>query len=57
MLDALVTPLPVPARGVAMALRLLCDGAGPLYDPHSKTDLVAALREARGQLDPAMPLT
>jgi hypothetical protein len=33
MLDALpMAPLPVPARGVAMASWLLIDGAGPVYN-------------------------
>lgn len=46
MLRALVTPLPVSARGVALVNRLLCDGAGPLYNRHSMTDLDSLVREA-----------
>ena len=56
MLVALVAPLPVPARGVAGARLLLGDGAGPLYNRHCSTDLVAALRELWQELDPASGL-
>ncbi len=56
MLRDLVAPLPVAARGVAMVGLLLHDGAGPLYNRRSETDLGAALRAAAAQLDPAMAL-
>jgi hypothetical protein len=56
MVAALSVPLPVPARGVAMASRLLSDGAGPLYNPGCATDLPIALREMVERLDPATPL-
>ncbi len=56
MLAALSVPLPVPARGVAMASRLLSDGAGPLYNPGCTTDLDLALLEVVESLDPATPL-
>jgi hypothetical protein len=56
MLGALVTPLPVPARGVAMVGYLLSDGTGPLYNWHCPVDLPHALHQAILQLDPAMPL-
>ncbi len=49
--DALVAPL-TTARGVAMASSLLCDGAGPLYNPSSTTDLRSALANVLRQLDP-----
>jgi hypothetical protein len=52
MVAALVTPWPVSARGVAMASRLLSDGAGPLYNRRSPTDLVAAVRDVTAELDP-----
>jgi hypothetical protein len=52
MLVVLVTPWPVSARGVAMASRLLSDGAGPLYNRRSPIDLVAAVRDVTAQLDP-----
>lgn len=52
--NALVAPLPT-ARGVAMASSLLCDGAGPLYNPGSSVDLAVALSEVVDQLDPMDP--
>jgi hypothetical protein len=56
MLDALVISLPVPVRGVAMANRLLCDGAGPLYNYRCPDDLQTTLREVARQLDPEVLL-
>jgi hypothetical protein len=53
MLGALVAPVPVPARGVAMATALLRDGAGPLYNAQSSSDLVAAVGQITRQLDAA----
>ena len=49
--SALVAPL-VTVRGVAMASSLLCDGAGPIYNPLCSTDLATTLREIIGRLDP-----
>jgi hypothetical protein len=49
-------PLPVTARGVAMAEILLTDGAGPVYSARSRVDLTTALESAITQLDPALPL-
>lgn len=45
--------LPVPARGVAMANLLLTDGSGPIYDPRSRVDLRAAVRDAIDHLEPS----
>jgi hypothetical protein len=56
MLVALTAPLPVPARGVAMATALLSDGAGPLYNAESPSDLVAALGQIMQQLDASASL-
>ena len=56
MLGALSTPLPVSARGVAMASRLLGDGTGPLYSRSCTAPLSTALREVTAQLDPAFSL-
>jgi len=56
MFDALLNPLPVPARGTAIASWLLCDGTGPIYDRHRPGDLRIALREAIEHLDPAASL-
>lgn len=49
-------PLPVAARGVAMATTLLTDASSPVYNPHSRVSLAAALEAAIAQLDPALPL-
>ena len=56
MLVALVAPQPVPARGVAMATALLSDGAGPLYNVDSSSDLVTALRQTMQALDASASL-
>lgn len=56
MLKALLAPLPVPARGPAMASWLLRDGAGPIYNRHRSGALGAALRETIAQLDASVPL-
>jgi hypothetical protein len=54
--ERLRAPLPVPARGVALATVLLSDGTGPLYSPVSAATLDDALAEAITHLDPAAPL-
>jgi len=54
--DALRAPLPVPARGVAMANRLLVDGTGPVHNRRSDIDLRGALQEAIRELDPTAQL-
>jgi hypothetical protein len=56
MIDALLATAPVPARGCAMAGRLLGDGAGPLYRKHPPGKLVAAVAEVIEHLDAASPL-
>jgi hypothetical protein len=56
LVRCLVTPLPVPARGVAMASGLLTDALGPVYNSHSEVSLPAALDAAITHLDPALPL-
>jgi len=50
------TPLPVGARGVAMATVLLTDATGPVYNRHSRETLTTALEAAIAQLDPARPM-
>jgi hypothetical protein len=57
LIHALLTPLPTPARGAAMATHLLGDGSGPLHHPHRADDLQAALNAAIANLHPALPLT
>jgi hypothetical protein len=49
-------PLPVSARGVAMASVLLTDGGGPLYAGNARVPLDGELRAAITWLDPALPL-
>ena len=57
MIAALRASAPVPARGVAIASRLLTDGTGPLYNVKSAMDLRALVRSAIRQLDPAAAVT
>jgi hypothetical protein len=54
--ERLGTPLPVGARGVAMASVLLTDATGPVYSRRSRETLDAALEAAIEQLDPAQPV-
>ena len=56
LVRCLSAPLPVRARGVAMATGLLTDALGPVYNPRSEVSLTAALAAAITQLDPALPL-
>ena len=57
LVAALVAPSPLPARGVAIVSRLLCDGAGPLFNMHWPGDLGATVRRAAALLDPSAALT
>jgi hypothetical protein len=45
-------PFPTPVRGAAMTSWILEDGTGPLYNPHGRTDLHSAIRQAISHLDP-----
>jgi hypothetical protein len=56
LVSCLRVPLPVPAQGVAAAMVLLTDAAGPLYLRRSRAALGDVLREAISGLDPARPL-
>jgi hypothetical protein len=56
LVGRLAAPLPVPARGVAMARLLLSDATGPVYSRRSRADLTAEVTAAAAQLDPALPL-
>ncbi len=49
-------PLPVTARGVAMATAPLTDATGPVYNSRSPVSLADVLDAAIAQLDPALPL-
>ena len=48
--EALATPGPVSARGVAQALILLTDGTGPMYNGSSTANLRARAAVAAGNL-------
>jgi hypothetical protein len=56
LISRLSAPLPVPARGVAMARLLLSDATGPVYSRRATADLTAEIEAAAAQLDPALPL-
>lgn len=56
LMSRLSVPLPIPARGVAMASVLLTDGSGPVYGRRPTVSLSVALEDAITQLDPALPL-
>jgi hypothetical protein len=48
----LLSPAPLPARGVAQARLLVTDGGGPLYRRSCQDDLRALVGEAVRSLDP-----
>jgi len=56
MMARLLAPLPVAAPGIAAVSVLLTDATGPLYNRRNHTALVALLRAATVQLDPAASL-
>lgn len=56
LVRCVAAPLPVAARGVAMATVLLTDAGSPVYNPRSRVRLSAAVEAATAQLDPALPL-
>ena len=53
LIDHLLAPVPVPARGMALVRQLLRDGAGPLFRYESQADLRRQVRCASAALDPA----
>ncbi len=56
MQNALLVPLPSPARGTAMASWLLRDGTGPIYNRRLSGDLGMTIKKAIAQLDAAVSL-
>jgi hypothetical protein len=56
LVRGLAAPLPVAARGVAMATVLLTDAGSPLYNRRSPVPLAAALAAVTEQLDPGLSL-
>jgi hypothetical protein len=57
MLGRLANGVPSPARGVAMAIGLLKDGTGPVYNRGAEMDLCSAVQRATSYLDPTLSLT
>jgi hypothetical protein len=56
LMNRLAAPLPVPARGVAMARVLLTNASSPVYNRLAGVALSDAVAAAAAQLDPALPL-
>lgn len=56
LMNRLAAPLPVPARGVAMARVLLTDATSPVYNRRAGVPLGDAVAAAAAELDPALPL-
>ena len=56
LMNRLTAPLPVPARGVAMARVLLTNGTSPVYNRRADVALNDAVAAAAAQLDPSLPL-
>jgi len=56
LMNRLAAPLPVPARGVAMARVLLTNATSPVYNRRAGVALTDAVAAAAAQLDPALPL-
>ena len=56
LMNRLAAPLPVPARGVAMARVLLTDATSPVYSRRAQVPLADSVAAAAAQLDPALPL-
>jgi hypothetical protein len=56
LIDALNAGGPVPVQGVALARRLLTDGAGPVYNRSATDDLARRVTQAALELDPSRPL-
>jgi hypothetical protein len=54
--EALVSPLPT-VRGVAMAIAMLRDGAGPLFNRNTQLKLTDAVEEIIAQLNPLATAT
>ncbi len=52
LVDQLLVPAPLPARGIAQVQLLLTDGAGPLYYPSSSDQLRATVQQATNALEP-----
>jgi hypothetical protein len=57
LIAALRATGPIPARGVAIATRLLTDGRGPIYNSEVPDDLTATVELALEHLDPTQPLS
>jgi hypothetical protein len=56
LMECLTAPLPVSARGVALASVLLTDPTSPVYSRRGQRGLAGRLQDAIIALDPAQPL-
>jgi len=54
LIDHLLAPAPLSARGVALVRLLLRDGTGPLYRYESRADLGILVRRVTAALDPSV---
>ena len=54
LVDHLLAPAPLPARGIAMTYELLADGTGPLYGRVGRRELLRTVRAAVDALDPEL---
>jgi hypothetical protein len=54
LVDHLMAPVPLSARGVALVSLLLRDGTGPLYRYESRTNLGVLARQVIDALDPSL---
>ena len=52
LVDRLLAPGPLPARGMARVLRILTDGSGSLYCPGSEEQLRSTVQDALEALEP-----
>jgi hypothetical protein len=56
LMERLAAPLPVTAKGAALARLPLTDAIGPVYNSRSAVTLADLLDTAIANLDPALPL-
>jgi hypothetical protein len=52
LVDRLLTPGPISARGMAQVQRILTDGSGPLYYPGTEEQLRSTVQDALEALEP-----
>jgi hypothetical protein len=57
MITALRANGPIPARGIAIATKLLTNGCGPIYNQDARDDIRGTVALALAHLDPGLPLS